>query len=263
MRNYLLSSLTFLNQIRPRVLKVKFIALLLSLILIYFGGKYFLDYLHEPLPKITLHTPKENEEVTTSDLYIRGLVSPLGSKVLVNGQNVSLNGDGTFTAIVKVKEGENTLLVIAEKRGKKAEFLRLVRRSLSPEEAKQKQEAEAKELAEARARVLSQDQETSQVQAAYTQREVKKVRVTSHELKGEYGLKRVVGKVVNDTDYPTYWVKVTTNFLDPQGQTVDSKIAFVTSFEKFLKPGEEATFETQTMDKEFDRYQLEVTWEKE
>lgn len=243
---------------RPRT-----ISFALSALLIFGGGKFLFDYLNEPLPTISLQTPKENEEILTDDLYLRGTVHPLGSKVLVNGQSVSLNGDGTFTAVLQIKEGKNTLQVTAENKGKKAEFLRLVNRKLSPAEDQAKKETEAKELAETRARILSQNQEISQVQSAYTQRDAKKVRVINHELKDDYGLKRVAGEVVNDTESAAYWVKVTANFLDEQGRTVEIKLSFITSFEKFLKPGETASFETQSIEKDFDHYQLDVTWEKE
>lgn len=241
----------------------KTIALFFLAIAILGAGKYFDDYLNSPLPSITLFTPKENEEILNDDLYIRGLVSPLGSKVLVNDQKVSLNGDGTFTAILKIGEGKTTLHLTAERRGKKAEVLRLIKRVLSVDEQRLKQEAQAKEQADARARVAGHDQEIAQVEAAYTQREAKKVRVVEHALKEEYGLKRVVGNVANDTDRPAYWVKVTATFLDQQGKTVDTKLAFVTSFEKFIKPGEMAAFETQTTQTQFDHYQLEVTSEKQ
>jgi len=253
----------FLGQLKFRLWRRRVVVFVLGVSLFLLGGKFLYGYFNEPLPTITIHAPQENQEILSDDLYLRGGVSPLGSKVLVNGQSVSLNGDGTFTAILKIKEGQNTLLVTAEKRGKKAELLRLVRRELSPEEERARQEAEAKEAAETRAKIASQNQEIAQVQGAYAQREVQKVRVIEHELKDEYGLKRVVGKVVNDTDGPAYWVKVTATFLDPQGRAVDTKIAFAASFEKFLKPQEAAPFETQSIENDFDHYQLEVTWEKE
>lgn len=232
-------------------------------ILVLLSARFIYSYLSEPLPTIFLQTPKETEEVSADDLYVKGKVTPLGSKVLINDQSVFLNGDGTFTAILKIKEGENRLLVTAEKSGKRAEVLRLVRRRLSPEEERLKQEVQVKEEAEARAKILSQNQEIAQVQAAYAQKESKKVRIVQQELKTDFGIKRVVGKVINDTDGAAYWVKVTATFLDQSGKPLETKIAFVTSFEKFLKPGEETPFETQTAEGPFDHYQLDVTWEKE
>lgn len=232
-------------------------------ILLFFLGRFAVNYLKTPQPTISLLVPKENEVVSTDDLYVRGLVLPLGSKVTVNDQSVSLNGDGTFTTILKIQEGQNVLRVTAERRGKRAEVLRLVRRDLTAEEKQAKGEAQAKEEAEARAQILSKDQEIAQVQGVYTQREVKKVRVIEQALKDDFGLKRVVGRVVNDTEGPAFWVKVTASFLDKQGGKLEEKIAFVTSFEKFLKPGEEASFETQSIEKPFDHYQVDVTWEKE
>lgn len=253
----------FLLKLKPLVWRRGPLFALLGALLLVLGGKFIYDYISEPSPKITLSTPKENEVVLNDDLYLRGTVTPLGSKVLVNGQDVSLNGDGTFTAILKVQEGENILRVTAEKKGKKAELLRLVNRNLSEEEVRLKQEKEDKEKAEVQSKITSQNQEIAQVQAAYTQRDVKKVRVIGHTIKEDFGVKRVVGEVVNDTDQPAYWVKVTATLFDKDGRTLETKIAFVTSFDKFLKPAEAAPFETQSIDKTFDRYQLEVTWEKQ
>lgn len=241
----------------------KLIFSLLGILALLAVGKFADNYFNGPVPTIALATPKENEAVLTDDLYVRGSVFPAGSRVLINGQNVSLNGDGTFTAVLKVKEGQNILQVTAQTGRKKAEFLRLVRRDLTEEEKRLRQEAKVKEEAEAKARILSKDQEIAQVQAAYTQKEAQRVRVTEQAIKEEAGLKRIIGKVVNDTDARAFWVKVTASLLDPAGAKVEEKIAFITSFEKFLKPGEEASFETQTIEKPFDHYQVEVTWEKE
>lgn len=246
---------------RPKFRQALLICLAISPLLLIGWASY--SYWQSPLPTLTLNAPKENEDVFTDTLYLRGTVSPLGSKVLVNNQSVSLNGDGSFTAILKIKEGENTLRLTAKNRSKSAEVLRLVQRKLTPEEQRAKQEAEAKETADARAKILSQNQEIAQVQAAYSQKEAKKVRVAEQELKTDHGLKRVVGKIVNDTDGAAYWVKVTATFLDQAGRPLETKMAFVTSFEKFLKPQETAQFETQSAEKDFDHYQLDVTWEKE
>lgn len=239
------------------------IFLLLGIIALFLLGQAASGYFSGPIPTITLLVPKENETVFNDELYIRGIAAPLGSKVMINSQPVSLNGDGTFTAIVKIQEGQNVIRVNAQKGRKQAEFLRLVKRELTEEERRSRQEAQAKDEAEAKAKILSKNQEISQVQSAYTQREAQKVRVIEHALKEEYGIKRIIGKLVNDTDKPAYWVKVTTSLLDKQGGKVEEKLAFVTSFDKFLKPGEEAAFETQSIEKEFDHYQLDVTWEKE
>lgn len=237
--------------------------LLLGLATLLFLGKSVFDYFNGPVPTITLSVPKENEAVFYNELYVRGMVLPLGSKVLINDQPVSLNGDGTFTAVIRIQEGQNVLLVKAQKSTKTAEFLRLVKRELTEEEKRLQQEAKAKEEAEAKTKALSKDQEIAQVQAAYTQREAKKVRVIEHAVAEEAGFRRIIGKLVNDTDKPAYWVKVTAALLDGQGNKVEEKLAFVTSFDKFLKPGEEAAFETQAIEKEFDHYQLDVSWEKE
>lgn len=239
------------------------LAYLIIVIAVLFSIRYVNAYLNITTPTISLVVPKENDVAYNNDLYIRGVVLPSGSKVLINGQPVSLNGDGTFTAVVKISEGQNVLKVAAENGRKHAEFLRLIRRELSEDEKRIKQEADAKEAAELKAKTLSKDQEIAQVQAAYTQREAKKVRVIEHALKEERGIKRVIGKLVNDTDNPAYWVKVTAAFLDKQGGKIEEKLAFVTSFDKFLKPGEEAPFETQASEKTFDHYQLDVSWEKE
>ena len=252
-----------LAKLRPQTFHPRGTILFAAVLVIFMVGKLSYGYLNAPLPTISLQNPGENEEVFADDLYVRGTVTPLGSKVLVNEEGVSLNGDGTFTAVLKIREGQNTIRVAAEKDGKTSEFLRLVKRSLSPEEARLRQEVADKAKAEAQAKLASQNQEIAQVQAAYTQREAKTVRVIEHKAEDSYGIKRVTGKVVNDSDGSAYWVKVTANFLDREGKTVDTKLAFVTSFDKFLKPAEAATFETQTIDKEFDHYQLEVSWEKE
>ncbi|MDP3998727.1 MAG: FxLYD domain-containing protein [bacterium] len=253
----------FLAKLRPQAFHPRVTIFFAVALVIFMAGKLAYGYLNAPLPTISLQNPGENEEVFSDDLYIRGMVAPPGSKVLVNEEGVSLNGDGTFTAVLKIREGQNTIRVAAEKNGRKSEFLRLVKRSLSPDEARLRQEVESKAKAEAQTKLASQNQEIAQVQAAYTQREAKTVRVIEHKAEDSYGIKRVVGKVVNDSDGPAYWIKVTANFLDREGKTVDAKIAFVTSFDKFLKPGEISPFETQTVDKEFDHYQLEVSWEKE
>ena len=75
-------------------------------------------------PKIVISSPANNSTIDTSKVSISGTVTDDESgvdKVTVNGNDVSVSSDGAFRTTVNLKEGTNTITIIAEdKTGNKA-----------------------------------------------------------------------------------------------------------------------------------------------
>ncbi len=64
-------------------------------------------------PNITLLEAYDGSKVTSSNLVMAGMVDDASSQVLVNGEKVTLNKDGSFLADVKLTNGKNTIEITA------------------------------------------------------------------------------------------------------------------------------------------------------
>ncbi|MFC1727419.1 FxLYD domain-containing protein [Patescibacteria group bacterium] len=219
-------------------------------------------------PKISLEKPGLEYSQEGKKLFVIGQVLPTSSKVFVNSQAVSLNGDGTFTSVIEVPLGESLVEVKAKYRGKESQLLRLVEREPSEEELKaqeneesQKRLAAANEAAETERKV--NDLLAARRTVAGEDQEESFLRISNNQAKENEGFWSIEGEVVNLGEESVNWVMVTVSFLDKSGSVIDTKYGFATDFEESLKPGERTDFETQPTQKEFDHYRLELSWEKE
>ena len=77
-------------------------------------------------PKLDIYYPQNNISVDSDILDITGKTE-LDSSVFINNQKVVLNMDGSFAASIKLKEGLNTLSIVAvNKLNKKTELIRTI-----------------------------------------------------------------------------------------------------------------------------------------
>lgn len=218
-------------------------------------------YLESPGPTITITTPEDGASIEGGKLFVKGSVVPAGANVFVNGKEVAKNGDGTFTAVITIPTGKTILMVNANYRGKNSSLQRLVERALTEsEQAKKKAERELAQI-KAKQEVINTDQRIEEILGAYSATvEPKSVKVLSHELKTQAGLKRVVGEVMNGVPEEVFWVRITASFYDKDDNVVDTKVGFSAQFDKSIGPFDIAKFETASTGKEFAYYKLSVDW---
>ncbi len=237
--------------------------------LIYVVGAFLIStgvflsygYIDSTGPTITIISPEDGAAVSGSKLFVKGSVIPAGANVFVNGKEVARNGDGTFTAVVSVPTGKTILMVDASYRGKRSSIQQLVERQLTDAE-KAKKDSERK-FADIKAKqaVINTDQRIEEILGAYSATvEPKSVRVLSHELKTQAGLKRVVGEVMNGVPEEVFWVRVTASFYDKEDGVVDTKVGFAAEFDKSIGPFDIAKFETSSTSKDFSYYKVSVDW---
>jgi len=242
-----------------------FLVFILGFFLVFPGVSLWKFYLG-PGPLITVFSPLENSEVFGEKILVKGRVSPWTSKIEVNNQPVSLNGDGSFASVVKILPGENIIKIVAQKFGKKSEVLLMVRRNLTPEEKRAEEEAKAKKEEEEKVKAASIDQEIANIESLYqtaTESLKKGVRIITSSIEEEGERKRIIGEVLNDTEKPVSWVKITATFFGRKGEIVDTKIGFAVFKDKILLPKEIASFKTQSIQVPFEYYRLETSWEEE
>jgi cytoskeletal protein RodZ len=103
------------------------ISFLLVLLVIFFFGYLFYQYrTYTGNPKLEVFYPEDNKMVTSDLLDITGKTE-LDSEVFINNQKVILNPNGNFAVTIKLKEGINTLDILAvNKLNKKTEDIRTV-----------------------------------------------------------------------------------------------------------------------------------------
>lgn len=237
------------------------LAIFLGLVLIFWQGASFISA--RP-PEISLDQPEMGFVNEGERLFISGKVIPASSQVTVNGNEVSLNGDGSFTAVVNIPLGESTLEIEAVNKKKEAKALRLVKRVLTQEEIQAEEEEEAKKKLAATDKAAELERTVNDLLAAKNANSGSKgfLRILNNHVKEEAGFQSVVGEVFNFGQKEVSWVMVTVKFLNQSGGVVDTKYGFATGFEEIVKPGEGAEFETQPTKKEFDYYSLELSWEE-
>lgn len=97
----------------PRSLAVVGGVVGLSAVLLYLAAQV-LTYARPP--RLTVHDPSRDLEFHGTDLAIRGQTDPT-AEALVNGERVLVREDGTFEHTVRVRDGVNTVRVIARSLG--------------------------------------------------------------------------------------------------------------------------------------------------
>lgn len=236
------------------------LAIFFGLVLIFWQGASFI--LAKP-PDISLDQPEIGFVNEGERLFISGKVIPASSQVTVNGNEVSLNGDGSFTAVINIPLGESSLEIEAVNKKKEGKVLRLVKRVPTQEEIQAREEEEAKKKLEAADKAAELDRTVNDLLAAKNASGSKGfLRVLNNHVKEEAGFQSVVGEVFNFGQKEVSWVMIAVKFLNQSGGVVDTKYGFATGFEEILKPGEGNEFETQPTKKEFDHYSLELSWEE-
>lgn len=252
---------------QPKVLKVwarGILALFLAALVIWQGVVYFFG----KMPEIILDYPSVDYKNEGERLFVSGKVSPKGSLVTVNESASSLNGDGTFTALVRIPIGESVLKIEAVNRlnkNKRSQLLRLVNRILSNEELQAQKEGEAKKKREAIDKAAYLERTVNDLLAAKNATAEKKMnvlKVLNSRIKEEAGFYSVTGEIMNIGKADVSWVMITANFYNESGSIIDTKYGFATDFGQVVKPGGTAAFETQPTTKQFDHYSLGLSWEE-
>jgi hypothetical protein len=95
-----------------------------------------------PKPKLAVSSPSESTTVTSDTFAVKGKVMPSNSEVSVNGEDVTLDDDGSFDALLNLNIGENEIKITAANGSKQAEYSRVVTRKLSEKEIAAKKAAE-------------------------------------------------------------------------------------------------------------------------
>ena len=212
-------------------------------------------------PAITVISPAEGFVNQGAKLYISGKMFPAKGKITVNGQPLALNGDGGFSGVINIPMDDSVLKFEASYFGKKSEIIRLVKRTPTAEEqqAKQKQEADARQKTVDK--VAQLDKDVNDLLAA-KKANSGMVKILNNHVQTDSGFSSVIGEVSNQGQTDASWVMVTANFFDQAGTTIDTKYGFATDFGQIIKPGATAKFETQATSKQFNTYNLSVSWEE-
>lgn len=101
------------------------------------------------VPVITLDAFKDNQTVTADSILVKGKVDPSSSQITINGKNIEVSSDGSFSYTVPLDEGANTIKVEADNIGKTSQIAKAVNRQLSSAEVAAKQKAEEQTVTKA------------------------------------------------------------------------------------------------------------------
>jgi cytoskeletal protein RodZ len=82
------------------------------LIFAFFAYLYFQYSSYTDNPKLILHTPEDNLVLKEDIVDITG-TTELDSKVFINNQEVVLNSEGNFAGSVRLREGINSISIVA------------------------------------------------------------------------------------------------------------------------------------------------------
>ena len=94
------------------------IAIVMLGIYLYFQYRFLIG-----APNLEVESPKENLIIQSDSVMVKGKTDK-EIKIILNGQEVAVNNNGTFTQEIKIKEGENSITIIAinkQGKGKKIE----------------------------------------------------------------------------------------------------------------------------------------------
>lgn len=136
---------------------------------VFIGSAVILGYINRA-PSLTITDPQSGTSVQAKTVTIKGIVSPPSASIAVTGRNVSVNGDGSFTAEAPLNEGDNAVTVVATNGGKVKTASVTIKRILTPEETAEqerlKAEANAKKQAELAAQQKARAAADAQAKAA-------------------------------------------------------------------------------------------------
>jgi len=244
--------------------RVIFFSSIIGVLTLIFALKIASTYLNSPRPTIEVLSPAQGAEVSDSETLLIGKVTPADSKVVVDGKEVSQNGNGTFSRSVELKEGKNTISIDAQYFGKKSSLLYRAVRILSQEEKAKIQkdkdlaEQKIKDAAEklAKAESLSQVLSAAQEKPQYDQSIILSQKIIT---KGKE--KIVSGIIKNTTEKTIGWVKISSSFQDDAGATVDKKDGYATSADQYLAPGAEMPYALPSTHTDFTTFDLKVTYD--
>jgi len=96
----------------PKMIRNTVVAGLVLICLIYLG--YRMEKIISP-PTLSLYYPVENLVTHSNDIIVSGLAEA-ESEIIVNGEPVLSDKDGNFSKKINLKEGVNTVTVIAKKK---------------------------------------------------------------------------------------------------------------------------------------------------
>ena len=85
-------------------------------------------------PKLVISSPSESPTVTKDSIEVKGKVTPANSKAAVNGQEITTDGDGSYSTLYHLNVGENYIQITAVKGPEQAEASRTITRKLSEKE---------------------------------------------------------------------------------------------------------------------------------
>jgi len=230
-------------------------------------GAFFINQrINVDQPIITLENPEEDAQITDDKVLVKGKVEPSNSEIKINDtQTVHRNGDGTFTALVNLKEGENVLSIEAKKFSKKSSIIRLVQRELSQAELSKKQEEDQKLADETqKEQQLSKlTQGFGSVAGTNSSDGKSGVVLANVQLLSDLSPVRIIGEAVNQLNRPVSNVRVSALFKDSQGKVVDLVSDFVPINDGLMDIGQKLPFELRTIKKSsvISTYDFEVTWE--
>jgi cytoskeletal protein RodZ len=123
---------TTLEENKLRLTPTKFLAILLSIFLLFFAGYFLYQYrtLQFP-PKLEISSPKENFETIESRVEVIGSTDS-DATVSVQGVSVLVRDDGKFFDQVTLEKDETMITIIATSRyGKSTTVTRTVKRNHS------------------------------------------------------------------------------------------------------------------------------------
>lgn len=99
---------------------------IVSIVILFFGYLFFQYRSYTGNPNLEIFYPEENRLLEVDIVDVTGRTE-LDSEVFINNQKVILNPTGNFATSIKLKEGINTLSILAvNKLGKKTENIRTI-----------------------------------------------------------------------------------------------------------------------------------------
>jgi hypothetical protein len=233
-------------------------------------------YLNAPRPIITIRDPSEKSEVADAGILLQGTVTPADSVVKVNNHTALTNGDGSFSQVIDLKEGDNIIKVEAEYLSKKSAVMRKTKRVLSNKEIEARKVAQLKEQSalEQKAKLIAQAEQpvVTEPSPTSTPEEHSVLGVVTDNVSGgteiidEQKIKKgnsviVTGRMQNKTGKTIKLVKVRAVFKDAFGTPVDTQEGAVTDASTSLAPEAIFPFTIPATKEDFAGYDINFTYE--
>ncbi len=237
---------------------------LVFLPVIIFMGWFGYGYVMAKAPEINLETPIVNSSNQGEKLFVSGKVIPADSEVRVNGSKALINGNGNFTALIKIPMGQSALDITARNRGKEAKLLRVITRVMTKEEKDLALSSEERKRKEAEDKAAKIDRTINDLLAAKNATISKKglLKIINNRVREEMGINTLIGEVINTGAQDVRNIMITVNFYSKTGELIDVKYGFA-GMGQTLKPGDRTDFEAQSIRKDFDYYSLNIDWDEE